>query len=131
MAVRESIARRSHTAKSSQPGNRRFGAASQGIQAVPATDLQAVPNMMIDMRAGAFDPNRLAPVVLALAELPSLGWGIALLASQRTHHIACMISVLAGAARKNVGVFRCPDEARDWLEQRQVEADGQNLALSA
>jgi alpha/beta superfamily hydrolase len=76
--------------------------------------------VMIDLRQVEFNRDRLAPIVLALAEIPSFGGSIALLVNQSTHHIACMISVLAGAARKNVGVFRCPDEARDWLQARQV-----------
>jgi hypothetical protein len=85
---------------------------------------------MIDMRSVELAPNRLAPAVLALAEIASFGWGIALLASQRSQHIACMVSVLAGASRKNVGVFRCADEARDWIEARQVQSE-EEMALSA
>lgn len=85
-------------------------------------DFRAAPraNVMIDLRHLQFNRDRLAPVVLALAEIPSFGGSVALLVSQSTHYIACMISALAGAARKNVGVFRCADEARDWLEAGQV-----------
>jgi len=74
----------------------------------------------IDMRGVEFNRDRLATIVLALAEIPTFGCRIALLASQQTYPIARMISVLAGSARKNVGVFQSPDEARTWLQLRQL-----------
>jgi len=85
-------------------------------------DFDGLPHatVLLDMRNVEFKRERLAPIVLALAEIPSFGCSIALLASQKTYHIACMISVLAGASRKNVGVFRSAADANDWLQARQA-----------
>jgi len=130
MPVQRSRIQTDRTMRVSRGRERKRGVMSQTVLTVPPTDSQGQSNVMIDMRSLEVNPNRLAPAVLALAEIASFGWGIAILASQRTQHIACMVSVLAGASRRNVGVFRSTDEARDWLETRQEKEDP-DLALSA
>jgi hypothetical protein len=57
-----------------------------------------------------------------LSAIPAFGWH-ALVVSQKTYPIASMISVLAGSAKRNVGVFRCPEEAQNWLDSKRVGAE--------
>ena len=73
-------------------------------------------SITIDIRHAEFSRDHLAPIVLALSEIPAFGCHIALVASPRTYPIATMISVLAGAS-KEMGVFHSPNEAQDWLVQ--------------
>jgi hypothetical protein len=86
-------------------------------------DACSPPSITIDIRHAEFSRDHLAPIVLALSEIPSFGCHIALVACQRTYPIATMISVLAGASKKNVGVFRCPNEAQNWLDSKRTSVE--------
>ena len=86
-------------------------------------DAGSQASITIDIRNVQFSRDDLAPIVLALSEIPAFGCRIALIASQQTYPIATMISVLAGASKRNVGVFRSPDEAQDWLDSKRTSVE--------
>jgi len=86
-------------------------------------DASSPASITIDIRHAEFSRDHLAPIVLALSEIPAFGCHIALVASQKTYPIATMISVLAGASKRNVGVFRCPDEAQNWLDSKRTNGE--------
>jgi hypothetical protein len=119
MGVTCSIDKESHAYRISLGCTADFDQIPYITKACMYLDMPAALGLMIDMRGIELYRDRTAPIILALAECLSLGWPIALLANKSMYGIACMISVLARAPASDIDVFRCPDEASEWLIERQ------------
>lgn len=105
-----------------------FAMAPLAISACKRLGISEVSGVILDLRGIELCADRLAPLAQALVEGLSSGWPIALLASPSLYGAACGIAVKAGAPRADIEVFRCPDDARDWLNCRQAKVDQAKLS---